>query len=149
MTRVPLKKAIQECLEDLVPLAEAKDIDLGVVGDADPVVTGRPVDIRILVKNLVDNAIRYTPQGGRVDIAVAESADRTVLDIDDTGPGIPPEERERVFDPFYRVLGNGEIGSGLGLAITASIANQIGATISLLEKPDGTAGLRVRVAFPA
>jgi two-component system OmpR family sensor kinase len=149
LTRVPLKKAIQECLEDLVPLAEAKDIDLGVVGDADPAVAGRPVDIRSLVKNLVDNAIRYTPQGGRVDIAVAESAGQVLLDIDDTGPGIPPEERERVFDPFYRVLGNGEIGSGLGLAITASIANQIGAAISLLEKPDGTPGLRVRVAFPA
>jgi two-component system OmpR family sensor kinase len=149
LTRVPLKKAIQECLEDLVPLAEAKAIDLGVVGDADPAVSGRPVDIRILVKNLVDNAIRYTPEGGRVDISVAESDGRVVLDVDDTGAGIPPSERERVFDPFYRVLGNGEIGSGLGLAITVSIAQQIGATIALMEKPDGTPGLRARVAFPA
>jgi len=149
LTHVPLKKAIQECLEDLVPLAEAKAIDLGVVGDADPAVSGRPVDIKILVKNLVDNAIRYTPQGGRVDISVAESRGRVVLDVDDTGPGIPAEERERVFDPFYRVLGNGEIGSGLGLAITASIANQIGAVIALLERPDGAQGLRARVVFPA
>lgn len=149
LMRVPLKKAIQECLEDLVPLAEAKAIDLGVVGDADPAVTGRPVDIRILVKNLVDNAIRYTPEGGRVDISVAESDGRVVLDVDDTGAGIPPSERERVFDPFYRVLGNGEIGSGLGLAITVSIAQQIGATIALMDKPDGTPGLRARVAFPA
>jgi len=147
-TRVPLKKAIQECLEDLVPLAEAKAIDLGVVGDADPLVAGRPVDIRILVKNLVDNAIRYTPEGGRVDISVAEANGRVTLDVDDTGAGIPPEERERVFDPFYRVLGSGEIGSGLGLAITLSIANQVGAAISLLEKPDGTHGLRARVVFP-
>ena len=147
--RVPLKKAIQECLEDLVPLAEAKAIDLGVVGEADPLVTGRPVDIRILVKNLVDNAIRYTPPGGRVDISVQESDGRVVLDIDDTGAGIPPEERERVFDPFYRVLGNGEIGSGLGLAITTSIAHQIGAALSLGGKPDGTQGLRARVVFPA
>lgn len=145
--RVPLKKAIQECLEDLVPLAEAKGIDLGVVGDADPLVTGRPMDIRILVKNLVDNAIRYTPPGGRVDISVAERGGAIVLDVDDTGGGIAPQERERVFDPFYRVLGNGEIGSGLGLAITASIADQIGATISLQDKPDGTPGLRARVLF--
>ena len=149
LTQVPLKKAIQECLEDLVPLAEAKAIDLGVVGDADPQVTGRPVDIRILIKNLVDNAIRYTPEGGRVDIGVEESGGRAVLCIDDTGAGTAPEERERVFDPFYRVLGNGETGSGLGLAITASIANQIGASISLSPKPDGTPGLRVRVAFSA
>lgn len=147
-TQVPLKKAIQECLEDLVPLAEAKAIDLGVVGDADPVVSGRPLDIQVLVKNLVDNAIRYTPRGGCVDISVAEDGDRVLLDIDDTGPGIPPQERERVFDPFYRVLGSGEIGSGLGLAITASIAAQVGATIALLDKPDATPGLRARVAFP-
>jgi two-component system OmpR family sensor kinase len=149
LTQVALKKAIQECLEDLVPLAEAKDIDLGVVGDADPAVTGRPVDIRILVKNLIDNAIRYTPEGGRVDINVADSGGRVVLDVDDTGVGIPVNERERAFDPFYRVLGSGEIGSGLGLAITLSIANQIGAVIELLDKPDGSPGLRARVVFSA
>jgi two-component system OmpR family sensor kinase len=149
LTRVPLKKAIQECLEDLVPLAEAKAIDLGMVGEADPLVAGRPVDIRILVKNLIDNAIRYTPEGGRVDISVADSDGQVILEVDDTGAGIPAQERERVFDPFYRVLGSGEIGSGLGLAITLSIANQIGAAISLMEKPDGTPGLRARVVFPA
>jgi two-component system, OmpR family, sensor kinase len=149
LTQIPLKKAIQDCLEDLVPLAEAKAIDLGVVGSADPLVAGRPLDIKILIKNLVDNAIRYTPPGGRIDIGVTEDAGRIVLDIDDTGPGIPTEERERVFQPFYRVLGSGEIGSGLGLVITVSIAGQIGATISLLDKPDGTPGLRARVTFPA
>ena len=149
LTQVPLQKAIQEAFEDLVPLAEAKAIDLGMVGDADASVTGRAMDIRILVKNLVDNAIRYTPEGGRVDIGVTAASDRIVLDVDDTGPGIAPAERERVFDPFYRVLGSGEIGSGLGLAITASIVDRIGATISLLDRPDGARGLRVRVVFPA
>ncbi len=148
LSQVPLKKAIQECLEDLVPIAQAKSIDLGVVGDAAPLVSGRPVDIRILVKNLVDNAIRYTPEGGRVDISVSETVSGVVLEVEDSGAGIPPHERERVFDPFYRVLGNGEIGSGLGLAITASIAHQIGASITLGDKDDGTPGLRVRVVFP-
>lgn len=149
LTHVGLKKAIQECLEDLVPLAEAKAIDLGVVGDANPMVAGRPLDIKILIKNLVDNAIRYTPEGGRVDISVTEGGEGVTLDVDDTGTGIPRQERERVFEPFYRVLGSGEIGSGLGLAITASIAHQIGATMTLMDKPDGTAGLRARVTFPA
>jgi two-component system OmpR family sensor kinase len=149
LTQVPLQKAIQEAFEDLVPLAEAKAIDLGMVGDADASVTGRTMDIRILVKNLVDNAIRYTPEGGRIDIRVTAASDRIVLDVDDTGPGIVPAERERVFDPFYRVLGSGEIGSGLGLAITASIVDRIGATISLLDRPDGERGLRARVIFPA
>lgn len=107
------------------------------------------MDIRILVKNLVDNAIRYTPEGGRVDISVADSGGHVILLVNDTGPGIQSEEQDRVFNPFYRVLGSGEIGSGLGLAITLSIANQIGAVITLIEKPDGTQGLRARVTFPA
>jgi two-component system OmpR family sensor kinase len=147
VSRVSLKKAIQECLEDLVPLAEEKGIDLGVVGNADPFVAGRPVDIKILVKNLIDNAIRYTPEGGRVDVRVECRHGLVILDIDDTGPGIPEHERERVFDPFYRVLGNGQIGSGLGLAITRTIASQMGADISLTNTPEGPPGLRVHVTF--
>ena len=148
LIQVPLKKAIQEAFEDLVPLAEAKAIDLGMVGAADASVAGHAMDIRILVKNLVDNAIRYTPEGGRIDIGVSDAGDCIVLDVDDTGPGIAACERGRVFDPFYRVLGSGEIGSGLGLAITASIVERIGATIALLDRPDGERGLRARVVFP-
>jgi two-component system OmpR family sensor kinase len=147
VSRVSLKRAIQESLEDLVPLADEKGIDLGVVGSADPFVAGRPVDIKILVKNLIDNAIRYTPEGGRVDIRVACEHGVVILDIDDTGPGIPEDERERVFDPFYRVLGNGQIGSGLGLAITRTIATQMGANVSLANPPEGAPGLRVHVTF--
>jgi two-component system OmpR family sensor kinase len=147
VSRVSLKRAIQESLEDLVPLADEKGIDLGVVGSADPFVAGRPVDIKILVKNLIDNAIRYTPEGGRVDIRVAYEHGVVILDIDDTGPGIPEDERERVFDPFYRVLGNGQIGSGLGLAITRTIATQMGANVSLANPPEGAPGLRVHVTF--
>lgn len=148
LTAVSLKKAIQECLEDLVPVAEDKAIDLGMVSDTDFHVAGHPLDIRILVKNLVDNAIRYTRRGGRVDIGMSQENGSVVLDVDDTGIGIPGPERERVFDPFYRVLGSGEIGSGLGLAITAKIADHIGATIALLDRPDGAPGLRARVRFP-
>jgi len=151
---VSLKRAILECLEDLVPLAEAKEIDLGVVGDADPLVAGPLVDLKTLVKNLIDNAIRYTPPGGRVDVRVdtgsaTGSGDGWVhLHVEDTGPGIPPAERARVFDAFYRVLGNGQIGSGLGLAITATIAARMGARITLDDTPGG-AGLDVHVQFPA
>lgn len=147
---VSLKRAIQECLEDLVPLAEAKAIDLGVVGDADPLVPGPLVDLKTLVKNLIDNAIRYTPHGGRVDIRVDAApvpGDGWVhLHVEDTGPGIPAAERARVFDAFYRVLGNGQIGSGLGLAITGTIAARMGARIALGDAPHG--GLDVHVRFP-
>jgi two-component system OmpR family sensor kinase len=148
---VSLKRAIHECLEDLVPLADAKGIDLGVIGDAEPLVAGTPVDLKTLVKNLIDNAIRYTPPGGRVDIRIEADGDDgsgwVHLHVEDTGPGIPAAERTRVFDAFYRVLGNGQIGSGLGLAISAAIAARLGARIALNDAAGG--GLDVHVQFPA
>lgn len=147
MESVSLDQVIREVLEDLVPLAEEKNIDLGVIGDVDARVRAQLVDLKVLVKNLVDNAIRYTPEGGRVDITVEKVDGSVTLQVDDTGPGIPPEERERVFDPFYRVLGNGEIGSGLGLAITRTVAASIGASIELRDAAAPATGLRALVKF--
>lgn len=142
-----LEQVIRQVLEDLVPLAEEKNIDLGVIGDVDAQVQAREVDLTVLVKNLVDNAIRYTPAGGRVDIAVKRRHGLVTLQVDDTGPGIPLEERERVFDSFYRVLGNGEMGSGLGLAITRTVAASMGATIDLGDARPPESGLRALVTF--
>lgn len=147
MESVSLDQVIREVLEDLVPLAELKQIDLGVVGDVDARVRAQLVDLKVLVKNLVDNAIRYTPEGGRVDITVEQVDGLVTLQVDDTGPGIPTDERERVFDPFYRVLGNGEMGSGLGLAITRTVAESMGATIELRAASASGAGLRALVKF--
>ena len=143
---VGLAQIIREVLEELVPLAEAKNIDLGVVGDVAATVKGTPFELRVLIKNLVDNAIRYTPDGGRVDITVRQDGGVT-LQVDDTGPGIAAAERERVFDPFYRVLGNGETGSGLGLAIARSVAGSIGARIELAAVSPAGPGLRATVKF--
>lgn len=144
---VSLNQVIREVLEDLVPLAEEKNIDLGVIGDVSANVLGTHLEVRLLVKNLVDNAIRYTPENGRVDMAVRCEPQAVILQVDDTGPGIAPAERERVFDPFYRVLGNGEIGSGLGLAIARTIADSIGASIELGSACPVEGGLRVLVVF--
>jgi two-component system OmpR family sensor kinase len=146
---VALDQVIREVLEDLVALAEDKEIDLGVVGAVDARVEAQLIDLKVLVKNLVDNAIRYTPHGGRVDITVSVEDARVTLQVDDTGPGIAPEERERVFDPFYRVLGSGEIGSGLGLAITRTVAESMGAVIELVDVGAPATGLRVLVRFGA
>jgi two-component system, OmpR family, sensor kinase len=146
---VSLARAIREVLEDLVPLAEAKHIDLGVIGDADAAVRANMVDLKVLVKNLVDNAIRYTPDGGQVDITVGRSGEAVTMQVEDSGPGIPAEERERVFDPFYRVLGNGEIGSGLGLAIARTVAEGMGARIVLSTAQPPRSGLCARVEFGA
>jgi len=110
----------------------------------------REGDLNTLIKNLVEYAIRYTPEGGHVDLSVQTVAGRVILRIEDTGPGIPEDERERVFDPFYRVLGTDVMGSGLGLSIVRTIAEGIGAAINLAYVDRQTrSGLRVTVTFPS
>jgi two-component system OmpR family sensor kinase len=116
--------------------------------DPGVVVAGERDALETLLSNLVDNALRYTPRGGRVDVAALRDGDAAVLEVVDTGPGIPPHERERVFDRFYRVGGGDAPGSGLGLAIVRSIADRHGAQVRLAEGAGG-AGLDVRVRFPA
>jgi two-component system OmpR family sensor kinase len=137
---------IRQVLEDLMPLAEAKHMDIGVVRQDDVVVQASEMDLTILVRNLVDNAIRYTPEGGKIDLGVEAGADSAVFRVDDTGPGISPDQRERVFDPFYRVLGTDEFGSGLGLSIVKTIADRIGARVSLGQSSSG--GLLVALSIP-
>lgn len=136
-------------LEGLMPLAEAKHIDIGVEGIQDAEVWASELDMIALVKNLVDNAIRYTPEGGRVDLSVGVSEGKAELRIQDSGPGIPLAERDRVFDPFYRTLGSEQTGSGLGLSIVQTIAHRIGAEIRLdfVDETQQT-GLKVSVIVP-
>jgi two-component system OmpR family sensor kinase len=128
---ISIQSIYRRVLEDLMPLAEAKHIDIGVEGAQDAQVLVSEVDAIAVVRNLVDNAIRYTPEGGRVDLSVAMGEGHAVLRIEDTGPGIPLAERDRVFDPFYRTLGSEQVGSGLGLSIVQTIARRIGADIRL------------------
>lgn len=145
--RVSLQQTIRLVIEDLYPLAEEREIDLGVVGSDDAAIGIHPIELQMLIKNLVDNAIRYSPRGGRVDVLVVPDEQVVSLIVDDTGPGIAGAERERVFDPFYRILGNGrESGSGLGLAIVRAVADKSGATVSLMHPP-AHQGLRVVVRF--
>ena len=146
---VSLQHVFRQVLADLMPLAEARNIDIGVTGDEDASVAAQQTDLHTLVKNLVDNAIRYTPAGSRIDLSVRASGQYVTLQVDDMGPGIPVAERERVFDPFYRVLGNEETGSGLGLSIVHTIAERIGAKVVLGYTDEQTKrGLSVAVTFP-
>ena len=146
---VSVQHVFRQVLEELMPLAEAKKIDLGVVGELDAQVLATEVDMKTLVKNLVENAIRYTPHNGQIDLSVQTSNGRVNVQITDTGPGIPEEERNRVFDTFYRVLGNDEAGSGLGLAIVKTIATRIAANVSLgYSNEQEKTGLCVRVSLP-
>jgi two-component system OmpR family sensor kinase len=147
---VSVQSVFRRVLEDLMPLAEDKHIDVGVDSAEDVQVWGSEFDLIALVRNLVDNAIRYTPCGGKVDLSARMAGGSVVLCVHDTGPGIPLAERERVFDPFYRVLGSEEVGSGLGLSIVRSIADRMEAQVDLGYADDGAqTGLRVTLRFPA
>ena len=148
--RVPVRldELAREIVAELVPQADAGHIDLGVAAAQPATIAGDPDAIGTLLRNLVDNAVRYTPAGGRVDVTVESTAGEARLTVSDDGPGIPPEERKRVFDRFYRRAGTAPSGSGLGLAIVKAIADAHGATVSLAEGPSGK-GLAVSVSFPA
>ena len=149
-TRFALDDLAREVVAELVPLADARRIDLGVSEAQSVLVEGDRESVATLIRNLVDNAVRYTREGGRVDVSVERSAAvpaQALLRVLDDGPGIAREERERVFDRFYRKPGTHSPGSGLGLAIVQAIAAAHGAAVTLGEGSNGQ-GLAVTVAFP-
>jgi len=128
------------------PAAAACGLSLAIEASEPVIVRGEPDALRALLENLVDNAIRYTPSGG-VTVRATRDADDAVLEVEDTGPGIPDAERARVFDRFYRGESAATGGSGLGLAIVRRIAQRHRGRVELLDTVDGT-GLRVRVTLP-
>ncbi|HQR11289.1 MAG TPA: ATP-binding protein [Casimicrobiaceae bacterium] len=133
-------------------LAADKRIDLGLARATPVRVRADAASVSMLLANLLDNALRYTPKGGRIDVAVDDDGGHAVLTVADTGPGIEPGERERVFDRFHRGANAGESskqnGSGLGLSIVKRIVDAHGAAIALDAGPEGR-GLAVKVRFPA
>jgi signal transduction histidine kinase len=148
---VRLDDLAREIVAELVPLADAAQVDLGV-STAQPVtVPGDVESLRTLIRNLVDNAVRYTGAGGRVDVGVGVGAQEDPgaarLTVSDDGPGISAQDRSRVFDRFYRRTGTRPPGSGLGLAIVKAIADAHGATVTLADAAPGK-GLSVTVRFP-
>lgn len=144
---VDLLALARTVVSEYAPIADARGVDLGLASSESATVAGDPTTLRVLLGNLVDNAIRYTPAGGTVDVTAGHSGTAAVLTVTDTGPGIPPEDRQRVFDRFYRGVGNAVQGSGLGLAIVRRIADRHGAEVTLAEG-EGGRGLQVSVRFP-
>ena len=155
--RIDLVDIVSEVMADSVPRAIEKKIDLGydgpAAGEQASQLDGNPTLLKELVRNLLDNAIAYTPDKGQVTLRLL--SDRfsgvLVLLVEDSGPGIPASERELVFQPFYRALGTNVDGSGLGLAIVLEIANQHDATITIedadLQAHPQTPGTRIAVRF--
>ena len=156
---VAVLPVMRRVLEDLLPLADQKGLNLGI--SAAPGVThDAEADERIrvaademalytLLRNLVDNAIRYTPAGGQIDLWVDRLGTEVVMAVQDDGPGIPAEERARVVDPFYRVLGTGESGSGLGLSIVNTLVGNLKGRLRLDDAVGHAHGLRAEVTLPA
>ena len=149
---VDVQAQLHESINALIALAEQRNIDLGLV-----VAPGTPAgltlrcavaDLRSVLDNLIENALRYTPQGGVVDVRLSAEHGRPVVEIVDSGPGIPADAIGRVFDRFFRVPGTGANGTGLGLAIAKSAAQRCGLAIALANRADAS-GLRARVALAA
>ena len=154
---VDLAELVRDTVRDFVPKALDKRIDLGYEGpgsDASALVQAQPVLVRELVRNLVDNALQYTPGGGSVTARVMPDpfGQVTVLQVEDTGPGVPMTERELIFRPFYRALGTNVDGTGLGLAIVQEIAQQHDAEITITDAHPRTGsaspGALFTVRFP-
>jgi two-component system OmpR family sensor kinase len=146
---VDLHQLAQRAVADHAVVAELRAIDLGLDADSQPVaVHGSADGLGVLLNNLVDNAARYTPAGGQVDVHVGAEDGHVVLRVSDNGPGVPAAERERLFDRFYRPEGNQAWGSGLGLSIVKNVADRHGADIRLGDGLNGQ-GLSVTVVFPA
>jgi two-component system sensor histidine kinase TctE len=146
LAEVDLAEVVKRVLEESAASAQAKAIDLGFEQHGNALVRGTPSMLHELVANLVDNAIRYTPRGGVVTAAIEARDERVALRIEDNGPGIPPQQRERVFERFYRLHDDGPGGSGLGLPIVREIAAASRASVQLSDPPRGT-GLVVSVVF--
>jgi two-component system OmpR family sensor kinase len=141
-----LDELAREVTIELLPFAHAKQIDLGMERMDAGAIAGSEYQVRLMLRNLIDNAIRYTPASGRVDVEILSDADKIQVRVEDSGPGIPPADRDRVFDRFFRCLGHETPGSGLGLAIVKQVVFQHEAEIRLdLSRRLG--GLNVTVGF--
>ncbi len=144
---VELESLARERVLAFLAQAEQKDIDLGLESDGPLTVQGDRQQLRVLVDNLVDNALRYCPPGARVDVRLRPDATCPVLEVADNGPGIADADKSRVLQRFVRLRPADTTGSGLGMAIVRQIAEQHHAILSLLDSPGG--GLTVRIEWPA
>ncbi|MCG2578027.1 ATP-binding protein [Dechloromonas sp. XY25] len=145
---VDLAALAESVCADLGPQILARNIDFDLEAVAGAKLIGQAEWLRVLIRNLVDNAVRYTPEGGQVVVRIERHDNGLKLSVSDSGPGIPPEERHAVLQRFHRLDQGGQPGSGLGLAIVARIAELHGARLCLDTSPM-TKGLDIGVQFPA
>ena len=140
-TRVDISAMARELVAESLPLAESRNIDLGIDEVLALSWVTVPETLRLVIRNALENALKYVPDGGEVTLRLYSEADGDVIEIVDNGPGIPASERERVFDPFYRMPGAAGEGSGLGLSIAREAANSLGGIVSLHERAQGSGSI--------
>lgn len=150
---VDLVSLARRTVQEWVPASFAGRIDLGFEAPTGAlVIAANALMLHELLSNLIDNALRYTPPEGSVTVRVRRSEDDVLLEVEDTGPGIAPAERSRIFERFYRILGSSATGSGLGLAIVREVAQQHNAEIDLFDNPRSNhkkfPGSLFRLTFP-
>lgn len=147
-TAIDLTGTVTAAIAQLLPLADRRHQDIGLVRSDPACVLADREDLKVLTDNLLENAVHYTPDGGVIDVSVSRAGDSIVLEVRDTGSGIPEAELARVQEPFYRAAGTHTEGSGLGLAIAARAAERCGARLTLANRGDRS-GLVATVCFPA
>jgi two-component system sensor histidine kinase QseC len=146
---VDLERCVREELEEAALLAADKDLELSIVIDAPGAsILGWAPALHALTRNLIDNAFRYTPPRGRVEVSVSANESGALLEVSDSGPGIPPNERQAVLERFHQGSRADVHGSGLGLAIVRRVADVHDARVELGDS-QFESGLCVRVQFPA
>lgn len=142
-----LAQSARSVLAELGPSAHEQGVELELVSPTSVFVRGEVTLLQVMIRNLVDNAVRYSPATGRVTVKITEEEERVRLEVGDRGPGIPAEERQRVLQRFYRIVGGEATGSGLGLSIVTRVADLHGAHLSMTDGTGGK-GLKVIVSFP-
>lgn len=144
LTDISLQAQFRRVLQELMPLALDKQQDIGVAVENDLRIRADDTEIYTLIKTFTDNAIRYTPAGGRIDIGFSETPTTLAIWVEDDGPGIPAAERSRVTDAFYRILGTEQQGTGLGLSIADAIAKRYGGKLILTDSRNFAHGLLIQ-----
>jgi two-component system OmpR family sensor kinase len=141
--RIDLAGLVTQCVADYVPIASSKGVELGLTASEPAQMWGVPAELKILFGNLIDNAVRYTPQGGSVDVSVGHRGAGAIVEVADTGCGVSESELPRLFDRFFRAAPAHITGTGLGLSIVAAIARRHGLAVNIENRAGG--GLIARV----
>lgn len=142
---VDLASLLLECVEDYFHIVARKGVDIGVIEQQAATCRGSAAELRVLLDNLIDNAVRYTPPGGTIDVSLRRKEDGAVIEIIDSGIGIPQGAEKRIFDRFFRAAPADIEGTGLGLAIARRIAERNGISIAIGNRTDGRQGVRAHI----